>query len=195
MNHDSPGKSVLLTGGTDGNRKAAVGTERTPRAVRVTSVQRLISLNNAERSRGEEMEKLWRIAPWVTRLILLPPTLIFALIASRYIAHPVQTGASIGLSFDSALAVTITRVGFGAFPLGCSIFTLWCLISTRRLLTGLGFVATMISVVLIVRIFGIMVDGTTRENMRLVSAEVGLLILFMIGLLIEFGRRRIARER
>jgi hypothetical protein len=136
------------------------------------------------------MEKFSRFAPWLTRLILLPPMLVFALIASRYIAHPVQTAATVGISLDSALAVTITRLGFGAFPLGCSIFTLTCLISTRRLLTGLGFVATMIGIALAVRIFGILVDGTARESMRLVGAEIVLLTFTIIGVFIEFGRRR-----
>ena len=110
------------------------------------------------------MARFWKLAPWLTRLVLLPPALIFALIASRYIAHPVQTGATIGLAFNSALAITITRVGFGAFPLGCSIFTLSCLISKRRLLTGLGFVGTIIGVALAVRIFGMLADGTTDRK-------------------------------
>ena len=136
------------------------------------------------------MAGFWKLAPWLTRLVLLPPALIFALIASRYIAHPVQTGATIGLAFNSALAITITRVGFGAFPLGCSIFTLSCLISKRRLLTGLGFVGTIIGAALAVRIFGMLADGTTRENLGLVGAEVGVLVLILIGLFIELGRRR-----
>jgi hypothetical protein len=82
------------------------------------------------------MNRFWRIAPWLTRLMLVPPTLIFALIASRYFFDPVHTGATIGLAFNSPLAITITRVGFGAFPLACSIFTLSCLVSTRRDLIG-----------------------------------------------------------
>ena len=136
------------------------------------------------------MERFSRLAPWLTRLILLMPMLVFALIASRYIAYPVQTAATVGISLDSALAVTITRIGFGAFPLGCSLFTLSCVVSTRRLLTGLGFVATMIGVALAVRIFGILVDGTARESMRLVGAEIVLLTITIIGVFIEFSRRR-----
>jgi len=54
------------------------------------------------------MERFWKIAPWLTRLILLPPTFVFALIASRYLTHPVQTGATIGLAFNSPLAITTT---------------------------------------------------------------------------------------
>jgi hypothetical protein len=135
------------------------------------------------------MNKFWRFAPWFTRIILLPPTFIFAMIASRYLVDPVHAGAAVGLAFTTPLALTITRVGFGAFPLGCSLFTLSCLISTRRLLTGLGFVATMIGVALVVRIFGMLADGTVRENMRLVGAEVVLLAFLTVGFFIESARR------
>jgi hypothetical protein len=140
---------------------------------------------------GMDMRIFWRVAPWLARLSLVPPTVIFGLIAGKYMTHPVEAGASIDLAFKSALAVTIVRVGFGAFPLGCSIFTLSCLVSKRRLLTGLEFVSTMVVVVLLVRIFGMLVDGTVSENMRLVGVELGLLALMIAGLVIELGRRRI----
>jgi hypothetical protein len=144
--------------------------------------------------RSGKMARFWKLAPWLTRLALVPPTVIFALIASRYIAHPVEAGATIGLAFHSALAVTIIRVGFGAFPLGCSIFTASCLVSERQRLTGLGFVATMIGVALAVRIFGMLADGTVRQSIGLVRAEVVLLVLVTIGAFIEFGWRRRKRQ-
>jgi hypothetical protein len=104
------------------------------------------------------MNKFWRLAPWLTRLMLVAPTVIFALIASRYLFDPVHTGATIGLAFNKPLSITITRVGFGAFPLACSIFTLSCLVSTRRILTGLGFVAMIMGVALVVRVVGMLVS-------------------------------------
>jgi hypothetical protein len=136
------------------------------------------------------MKRLWRLAPWLTRLILLPPTLIFALIASRYLFHPVQAATSVGISFVSPLGLTIARVGFGAFPLACSLFTLSCLVSSRRLLTGLGFVATVMSAALVVRVFGMLADGTTKQNMHLVVAELVFLALMLVGVFIERGRRQ-----
>jgi hypothetical protein len=140
------------------------------------------------------MKRLWRLAPWFTRLILLPPTLIFALIASRYLFNPVQAAAAVGISFVSPLGLTIARVGFGAFPLACSLFTLSCLISSRRVLTGLGFVATVMSVALVVRIFGMLADGTTKQNMHLVVAELIFLALMLVGVFIERRRRQQASE-
>jgi hypothetical protein len=121
--------------------------------------------------------------------MLVPPTLIFALIASRYLFDPVHTGATIGLGFNSPLAITITRVGFGAFPLACSIFTLSCLVSTRRNLIGLGFVGLIMAVALVVRVFGMLTDGTVQESMGLVRAEAIMLVVFIVGVFIERGRR------
>lgn len=136
------------------------------------------------------MNKFWRLAPWITRLMLIVPTAIFALIASRYLIDPVGTGATIGLAFNRPLALTVTRVGFGAFPLAASIFTFSCLISARRVLTGLGFVSIVMCVALIVRLFGMFADGTVHESMGLVRAETIMLIVFVVGIFIE--RRRLS---
>ena len=138
------------------------------------------------------MEKLWRVAPWLTRMMLMPPTIIFTLIATRYLFHPIQTGAEIGLAFNAPLAVTIIRVGFGAFPLGCALFTLSCLLSKGRVLTGLAFVSTMIGAALVVRVFGMLADGTVAQSMKLVRAEIGLLVVMAAGIFLELGRRRAA---
>jgi membrane-anchored protein YejM (alkaline phosphatase superfamily) len=112
------------------------------------------------------------------------------MIASRYLFHPVQAATAVGISFVTPLGMTIARVGFGAFPLACSLFTLSCLLSSRRLLTGLGFVATVMGAVLVVRVFGMLADGTIEENMHLVIAEVVFLVLMLVGMTIERGRRQ-----
>src|SRR5882724_856596 len=133
------------------------------------------------------MEKFWKLSPWLVRLILAPPVLIFGMIASRFLRDPVHEATAVGISFVSPLGLTIARVGFGAFPLACSIFTLACLLSSRRLLTGLGFVTTVMSAALVVRVFGMLADGTTRENMHLVTAETVFLALMLVGVFIERG--------
>jgi len=126
----------------------------------------------------------------VVRLILLPPTFVFTMIAFKYISHPAEMAATAGIALKTPLAATILRIGFGAFPLGCALFTLSCLFPAPRLLTGLGFVATMMSTALAVRIFGIIVDGTLHESLQLVIAEVVLLAMTLAGIAIETGRRR-----
>lgn len=140
------------------------------------------------------MNKFSKFAPWISRLVLLPPTVIFALIAARYIAHPVASAAAQGIVLPPGLGVTIARVGLGGFPLGSSIFLATCLLSRRRMITGLTFVAIMASVVLAVRVFGMMADSTVQENLHLVHAEIGLLALTGIGLFAESSRRAYSRR-
>jgi len=140
------------------------------------------------------MTRFWKFAPWLTRLMLLAPTVIFALIASRYLFDPIQAGAAVGIALNTPMAITVARVGFGGFPLACSLFTLSCLVSTRRILTGLGFVALIMAVALIVRVSGMRVDGSIRENLGLVRAESIMLVVFIFGLFIERGRRNQLRK-
>lgn len=140
------------------------------------------------------MTSFWKFAPWLTRLMLLAPTVIFALIASRYLFDPIQAGAAVGIALNTPMAITVARVGFGGFPLACSLFTLSCLVSTRRILTGLGFVALIMAVALIVRVSGMRVDGSIRENLGLVRAESIMLVVFIFGLFIERGRRNQLRQ-
>ena len=137
------------------------------------------------------MNKFWRIAPWLTRLMLIPPTAIFTLIASRYLFHPIQTGAGIGLAFNAPVAITIVRVGFGGFPLASAIFTFSCLVSRRRVLTGLGFVAIVMASALCVRVFGMFTDGSVHESMGLVRAEAIMLVTFIAGIFIERSRGKL----
>ena len=141
------------------------------------------------------MNKFWKVAPWLSRLMLLPPTAIFALIGARYLAHPVASAAAQGIVLAPGLGVTIARVAFGGFPLGCSIFLATYLLSQRRVMIGLTFVAIMIGVVLVVRVFGMTMDSTVQENLKLVNAEAGLLAVTGFGLFLELSRRRRPRSQ
>src|SRR5215470_5689538 len=123
------------------------------------------------------MNRFQKVAPWLTRLILLPPTAILALIAARYLANPIGSAAAQGIVLPPGLGVTIARVGLGGFPLGCAVFLATCLLSNRRLMTGLTFAAIMLSVVLAVRVVGMAADSTVQQNLKLVNAEAGLLLV------------------
>jgi hypothetical protein len=139
--------------------------------------------------KGVDMQTFWKLAPWLTRVIPLLPIVLFARIALPHVFHPVETLAVRGISFSSGFGITTARIGFGAFPLGFSLFLVGCLLSERRLLIGLSLVATLDAVILVVRIFGMMADASVRENMRLVDAEVILLIVMNLGIILELSRR------
>jgi hypothetical protein len=135
------------------------------------------------------MNHFSRFAPWVNRLVLAAATLIFTMIGLRYIVDPVPASAATGVTLNSALATTVTRVGFGAFPLSFAIFSSVCLLSTRRLLIGASLVATIAATAIAVRLFGVAVDGAVPESTRLFIPETVLLVVSLAGILLERARR------
>jgi len=140
------------------------------------------------------MDKFWRFAPWITRLLLLAVTALFTLIGWRYLADPVGKAAADEITLGSVMAISRLRVAFGAFPLAFAVILLGCLVSTKRLLIGLVVLATMIGIVTAVRFLGIVIDGAAAEALRLLQVEAIVLTLSVIGILIELGRRRRLRE-
>src|SRR2546427_5358176 len=136
------------------------------------------------------MDTSSRFVPWLSRFVLFAATVIFSLIAVKYLADPVGTAAAFKISLGSAAAVTNMRVGFGAFPLGFAFITLGCLVSARRHLTGLWFVMTVISTATAARVLGILVDGPAHESLRVLRPEVVPLTLSSVGFVLESLRRR-----
>jgi hypothetical protein len=122
--------------------------------------------------------------------VLAAATLIFTMIGLRYIADPVRASAATGVTLNSGLATTVTRVGFGAFPLAFAIFSFACLLSTRRLLVGVSLVATVVSTAIAVRLFSLAADGAVPESTRLFVPETVILALALTGLLLEVSRRK-----
>lgn len=132
------------------------------------------------------MSRFWR---WVPQFILMLPIALFSVIGTRYLVHPVELAAR-GIDFHSGAGVTVARIGFGAFPLACALFLLGCVVSDRRVLTGLWFVATLDSVVLAARAFAMFADASVHDNLKLIYAEVYLLALTGLGFFLESGRRK-----
>ena len=78
------------------------------------------------------MTRFLRYAPWINRFVLAAATIIFTMIGLRYVADPAAASAATGVTLNSLLASTTTRVGFGAFPLAFAIYSAWFLFSKRR---------------------------------------------------------------
>jgi hypothetical protein len=120
-----------------------------------------------------------RVIPWVSRAVLLAALTVLTLISRKFISHPVEAAAASDMTLGSPLAITNMRASFGAFPLGCAIFVLVCLVTSSLRKTGLIFVALIVGTALVVRIFGIVADGTLAESMRVLIAET---VLFSLSL-------------
>jgi hypothetical protein len=140
------------------------------------------------------MNGFWRLAPWLTRLLLLFPTILFTAIGWRYVSDPVGKATADEIFLGSVMAISRLRIGFGGFPLAFAVILLGCLISTRRILTGLVILATTIFVVTAVRLQGILIDGTATEAIKILRVEATILVLSIAGIFLELGRRRRLRQ-
>lgn len=121
--------------------------------------------------------KLTTVVPWTSRAVLLIAFVVLTLIGRKFIGDPVEAASASGITLGSPLAVTNMRASFGAFPLGCALFILVCVLTSGLRRTGLVFVAMIVATALAVRIFGIIADGTLTESMRVTIAESLLLCL------------------
>jgi hypothetical protein len=131
----------------------------------------------------------WKFSPWMSKVILLPPTVILTMVGVRNLVHPEEQAAERGIAFTNPLGATIYRVGFAGFPLGCAAFLAYCLRTNRRTLTGLIFSALFNGAVLAVRIFGMKVDSTVQQSLPLVKGEIVVVVTSLVGITIEIGRR------
>lgn len=135
------------------------------------------------------MDTFWKAAPWISKIILLLPIAIFLAISLEPIIHAAAAAAVEGFAFTSSLGPTVFRVHFAGFPLGCAAFLAYCLLSSRRTLTGLTC-ATLVAVIIVaVRIYGVEVDSSAQQSMSLVKHELVLVSILLVGLAIETGQR------
>jgi hypothetical protein len=140
------------------------------------------------------VNKLSRIAPWLAKIVLAGAAFILAMIARKFIADPVGAAAASQIHLGSALAMTNMRASFGAFPLGCALVAAGSLASSRFHLAGLVTVATVIGSALVVRVGGVVSDGTFAQSRTVLSAEAGLFLFSLVAIVAELSRRRFEGE-
>ena len=127
----------------------------------------------------------WRFVPWLSRLVMLPPVLIFTLISVRFLTNPGH--ATPGVTLNTPEAFTDTRV-IGAWMVTLLIMLITFLLSEDRLWLGHLQLAFFMGATLVIRIFGFMNDGTTLAmgNQRAITiVEIVFLILNCAGLLLQ----------
>jgi hypothetical protein len=118
-----------------------------------------------------------RVVPWFSRAVLLAALVVLTLIGSKFVGDPTGSATASGITLSTPLGVTNMRASFGAFPLGCALFVLVCLVASSLRRTGLVFVMLVVGTALVVRVFGIILDGTIAESLRVLVAETVLLCL------------------
>lgn len=140
------------------------------------------------------MVKYMRFAPWINRLVLAAATIIFTAIGLRYIADPVGASAATGVSLHGTLAITTTRIGFGAFPLSFALFASLCLLSDRRLRAGVSLVAIVLATAIVVRLISAAADGAAPGSVRLFVPETAILLLSIGGLVLGGTKAKLAKR-
>jgi len=141
------------------------------------------------------MQPISRFAPWINRWALSASTLVFTMIALRYIVDPVRASAATGVTLAPGLATTVTRIGFGAFPLAVAIFTFSCLFSKRRQAAGVELVAIVMFTAIVVRLISVAMAGATAQSTRLFIPETAILLLSLTGMVLERSRRKLEVPR
>lgn len=130
-----------------------------------------------------------KLSPWLVRLIILAGAGLFTTIGLKFALDPQHAAAASGIVIEPGLAYTNTRAGFGGFPLGFALILVFCLFSSRRLLSALASIATVDAAILAVRLYGAVQDGTLSQSAHLLIPETALLVIALLGVLMETRRR------
>jgi len=131
----------------------------------------------------------WSVAPWLSRIVMLPPVLVFTLISIRFLTNPGH--ATPGVSLNTPEAFTDTRV-IGAWMVTLLTMLITFLVSESRLWLGHLQLAVFMGVTLVFRIFGFMHDGTSLAmgNQRAITiVEIVFLLLNTLGLVLQIRLR------
>ena len=127
----------------------------------------------------------WTFAPWLSRLVMFPPILVFTLISIRFVSNP--GNATPGVTLSTPEAFTDTRV-IGAWMVTLLSMLITFLSSEDRLWLGHLQLAIFMGITLAVRVFGFMNDGTTLAmgNQRAITiVEIVFLALNTLGLVVQ----------
>lgn len=135
------------------------------------------------------MKGFWKLAPWLSRLIILAVASLFTMISLKFVLDPQQAAANSGIIIEPGLGYTNTRAGFGGFPLGFAVILVFCLFSSRRLLAALSSIVTVAAVISAVRLFGAAHDSTVGQSAHILIPEVVILVISLLGVVMERTRR------
>ena len=127
----------------------------------------------------------WALAPWLSRMVMFPPVLVFSLISVHFLTNPGHATPSVTL--DTPEAFTDTRV-IGAWMVTLLTMLITFMVSEERLWLGHLELTAFMGVTLLVRIFGFMNDGTTLAmgNQRSITiVEIVFLMLNTLGLVVQ----------
>jgi hypothetical protein len=131
----------------------------------------------------------WKMAPWLSRLVVLAVAILFSTIGLKFIIDPHTAAAASGITLEAGFGYTNTRAGFGGFPLGFALLLFLSLFWSRWLPPALVSIATVTAVILVVRIFGAAQDHTLPQSAHLLVPEAVITIASLFALRMEQAYR------
>ena len=127
------------------------------------------------------------LAPWLSRIVMVPPVTIIVLIAVRCISDPVHAIAATGVTLSTPEALTDMRV-IGGLALTIALVIATSILSPLRLRSGHLTIMALMGLVLAVRLFGFAHDGTTlamgNQKMKF-TGEIAFLTLNTVGFILQ----------
>jgi hypothetical protein len=132
------------------------------------------------------------ISLWFGRLIILAVIGLFTMIGLKFVFDPASAMANSGLSLASAVGYTTARAGIGGFPLSLAAILAFCLLSRQRHVMGLALIATVTSVIFVIRLFSVLHDGTFAASLHIIAPEAAIIGLSLLALRLEWGTRSAA---
>ena len=137
-------------------------------------------------------ERQWtlteRLPGHFARLVLLFQGVVLTLIASRVLVDPIGATAKDQIGLGSPLAIVVTQIGFGAFPLAAAIFVVICALSAATLRAGLAFVLIFDLTALAVRLHAVLAVGGFAANRGPFIGETLFGVLALGALIWQSGR-------
>ena len=131
-----------------------------------------------------------RLAPHASRIVLVLAAILLARIGSRYILDPVGALVPDGIAVQSPHAMTVARVGLGAFPVAIALFALGSVLVSRALTAATSLVAIVMATALALRIAAIATHGSVAGNTGPLIGESVFLVLSAIALVWNIANAR-----
>lgn len=144
---------------------------------------------------NQQRSGFWKIAPWLSRAVMILPSIVLVLVGLRIFRDPEH--AIPGVAFNTPEAFTDMRSS-GAWLLAAVAMMAVFLASNRRLWLGHLHMAALMGFTLGVRLFGFAHDGTTLamgNELQITIAETIFLVVNLAGFAVQaFARRAEATE-
>jgi uncharacterized membrane protein YdcZ (DUF606 family) len=131
---------------------------------------------------------------WFSRFVLGGATLLLGRLGAGNVLDPIGEASRRSMILSSPDAITVMRVQ-GGLIVGCAAILAYCVVSERRLLPGLGILATISAAIAGTRVLGLTLDGSGPFTLMVVKPEVLLVVLSTLAFFFEWRRSRAGWEQ